>query len=152
MSTTFYDHDKKVLSTFDPVRKIWLDSPVKYLDSNVPPSHSPRFANLEFQRIFTALAFDALERVNKVAKNGFVLDEFRSLDNLPGARLVDGNFVLYVVRKDKAGSKEGEIRLSVAEYRYEMRAFDSIKLYENQGPAALIQRFVKDMLELDEKA
>jgi len=151
---THYDHRTGVLSTWNPEKYAFTTGKVKYLDANVPPTHLPKIPDRAYLEIFARIASTALLSVNSGAKVGFVIDEFR-LDGFSGFGLFEGDFYLYVVRKDKHGAKpdgpDAAKTPSDAGYRYEMRAFDSIKTYEYQGADALQTLFIRDMLQLDTK-
>ncbi len=153
MSNTFYDHGEGIFTKFDAVTGKYTDSAIKYLDSPALTSYIPKQPNLEFQKMFTDLAYEAIEKVNKDAKFGFVLDQFR-LDGFPGAGFTDGSFTAFVVRKDKIGRKSmdgGPDLKSDAGYRYEMRAFDSKDMIEHSGRKFVLDTFVRQMKELDAK-
>lgn len=151
MSNTFYDHLSRTLFTYDPKTNKNIPSTVKFLDSPAPPDHQPKYPDLEYQTQFIELAQNAVKNVNKKAKNGFVIDLAR-LSEFPGEGYMDGNFVLFVVRSDHQGQLDGTgriIQFSDADYRYEMRAFDSWKAVMYRGADTVQKEFEYSLSELD---
>jgi hypothetical protein len=150
MSDTFYNHRTGELSRFNAQTGQWTKGVVTYMDTPAPPTHLPRLADDGYQKDFSELASKALATANIGARVGFTLDQFR-LDGFPGRGLVDGNFVMFVARRDKTGyvDHNGGRVPAHADYRYEMRAFDMIQRYENLGDDAVVDTLVRALRAID---
>lgn len=153
MANTFYDHLLGILSYFDAKTGKSKDFPIRFLDSPAPTNHSPRFPNLDYQKKYTDMAYEALEQANRNARFGFVLDNARN-DGFPGAGYMDGNFVMFLVREDKRGEVglDGRrITPSDADYRFELSAFDDLFQWGFQGREAVLTAAVRRLKDLDLK-
>lgn len=147
---TFYDHRKGKLLKIVNGKNV--ESSVTYTDSPAPPNHFPKYADSDYQLKFSEFCFEVLAEANRAFKTGFVIDDCR-LSDFSGAEYDDGNYVMYLVRRDKAGkSSNGSIQeFSNADYRHELRAFDSIAFFENNNVQGLRDMTMRALLMLESK-
>jgi hypothetical protein len=150
--STFYNDRTGELAYTDQAGNIKV-YPVKFLDYPAPPDHTPKLADLEYQKAYLDAAEDALKLANRNAKHGFILDNARN-DGFKGSGFMDGRIRVFFVREDKKGQVglDGRrITPSDADYRFEMDSYDDIKTWVFRGRSKVIEEAVARLKEIDEK-
>lgn len=150
--STFYDHRTGVLYRMNSGKLV--PSKVEYLDADVPPSHVPKLANAAYQTRFAAFAKQILEDANRIFQVPFKIDDAR-ISGFSGDGFMDGSYTLFLVRSDRAGqlSLDGKqiVSFSDADYRFELRAYDSIDFFEFNNEASLRSHAMAELTRISQK-